>query len=45
MCFLSLSEKITRVLFMLADERQEVKSMTRGNIAVAVGLKNVSTMP
>ena len=27
---------------MLGDEQQEVRSMTEGNIAVAVGLKNVS---
>ena len=36
------SERITRVLLMLADEQKEVSVMTKGNIAVAVGMKNVS---
>ncbi len=46
--FLSLSlylpsERITRVLLMLADEQKEMQVMTQGNIAVAVGMKHVST--
>ncbi len=35
------SEKVSRVLLMLADEQREVGSMEEGNIAVAVGMKNV----
>ena len=35
------SEKISRVLLMLADEQREVAKMEEGNIAVAVGMKNV----
>ena len=36
-----ISEKVSRVLLMLADEQREVAGMEEGNIAVAVGLKNV----
>lgn len=36
------SEKISRVLLMLADEQREMAKMEEGNIAVAVGMKNVS---
>lgn len=35
------SEKVSRVLLMLADEQREMKNMGEGNIAVAVGMKNV----
>ena len=38
----SCSEKVSRVLLMMADEQREVAAMSRGNIAVAVGMKNVS---
>ena len=36
------SERVSRVLLMLADEQREVPIMEQGNIAVAVGMKNVS---
>ena len=39
---MTCSERITRVLLMLADEQREVPIMENGNIAVAVGMKNVS---
>jgi len=34
-------ERITRLLWMFADEQREVGKMTHGNIAALVGLKNV----
>ena len=34
---------MTRVLVMLADEQREVQVMRGGTIAVAVGLKHVSS--
>ena len=45
-CFLvrSCRERISRLLLMFADEQREVQSMTEGNIAVAVGLKHVSSL-
>ena len=36
------SERVSRVLLMMADEQREVPIMEQGNIAVAVGMKNVS---
>lgn len=38
------SERVSRVLLMLGDEQREVASMGEGNIAVAVGMKNVSSI-
>ena len=38
---LACRERVSRVLLMLADEQREVKCMEEGNIAVAVGMKNV----
>ena len=37
------SERVTRVLLMMADEQREMSVMENGNIAVAVGMKNVSS--
>jgi translation elongation factor EF-G len=34
-------EKVSRVLLMLADEQKEMGRMEEGNIAVAVGMKDV----
>ena len=39
------SEKVSRVLLMLADEQKEVSQMESGNIAVAIGMKNVRHLP
>lgn len=39
--FLLCSERVSRVLLMLADEQREVGQMEEGKIAVAVGMKNV----
>ncbi|XP_064390817.1 ribosome-releasing factor 2, mitochondrial-like isoform X2 [Halichondria panicea] len=38
-----VDERITRVLLMMADEQKEMQSMAKGNIAVAVGMKNTYT--
>jgi len=35
-------ERITRLLWMFADEQREVGKMNHGNIAALVGLKNVT---
>lgn len=37
------SERVSRVLLMLGEEQREVAAMGKGNIAVAVGMKNVSS--
>lgn len=37
------SERVSRVLLMLGEEQHEVAAMGEGNIAVAVGMKNVSS--
>ena len=34
-------ERVSRVLLMLADEQREMTKMEEGNIAVAIGMKNV----
>ena len=39
---LAVSERVSRVLLMLANEQREVTAMSEGNIAVLVGLKHVS---
>jgi len=36
-----ISERVSRVLLMLADEQREVTKMEAGNIAVAIGMKHV----
>ena len=40
-CFVLYRERINRLLGVFADDYRELRSLSAGNIAVAVGLKEV----
>ena len=43
-CGFYCSERLSRLLVPFADQHVEISSLTAGNIALAVGLKQVETL-